>query len=209
MELIWDDLTPNELKAAQYQAMQTFYWEKKDLPNYLLVAKAVLELLLEYAKKNVELRGEYADVAIQTSYNIASMTWAGWDEEGISLDEAQKLIGLQAAELNVRLATEFNLPPKRRQNGLWMLAAQQLAGNNPAAAKETFMEQLSVIQNADLGMDATPKAWIAACNLIDGTGTIAEHDATLEQLASDEEGEQQAGFLRTAMAIFLQDSKPA
>ena len=77
MELIWDDLTPNELKAAQYQAMQTFYWEKKDLPNYLLAAKAVLELLLEYAKKNVALRGEYADVAIQTSYNIASMTWAG------------------------------------------------------------------------------------------------------------------------------------
>lgn len=203
MELIWDDLTPEELQLAQYLAAQTFYWQKKDVGSYMLLARTVLELLIEYTKKNPEHREEYAEIAVKTSYNMASMSWTGWDEEGVTIDDTQKLMGLQAAELNVRIATDLNLPPERRQNGLWMLAAQHLAHDNTRAAKETFMEQLSVIQNAKLQNEATPRAWIAACNLLDGSGSESELEESLNKLGVNEEGEEQAGFLRTAMKVFI------
>jgi hypothetical protein len=202
MEPIWDDLTPGELQIAQTLATQTFYWEKKDIGSYMLLARTVLELLVQYVKKNPQLRESYAEIIIITSYNMASMSWTGWDEEGITIDETHKLMGLQAAELNVRLATELNLPPERRQNGLWMLAAQHLAHGNTIVARETFLEQLSVIENANLPGRLMPEAWIAACNILDGSGSESELGDLLKTWAEDKEGEQQVGILKNAMEVF-------
>ena len=202
MEPIWDDLTPEELQIAQILATQTFYWEKKDIGSYMLLARTVLELLVQYVKKNPQHRESYAEVIITTSYNMASMSWTGWDEEGITIDETQKLMGLQAAELNVRLATELNLPPERRQNGLWMLAAQHLAHGNTIVARETFLEQLSVIEKANLPGRLMPEAWIAACNILAGSGSESELGDLLKTWAEDKEGEQQVGILKTAMEVF-------
>ena len=102
----------------------------------------------------------------------------------------------------MRLATELNLLPERRQNGLWMLAAQHLANGNTIAARETFLEQLSVIQNANLPGRLMPEAWIAACNILDGTGNEPELGDLLKTWAEDKEGEQQVGILKTAMGVF-------
>ena len=141
MESIWDDLTSIDLDKIQKLNTQIHYWERKDLDTYLLMAKSLVELLMAYVQKNPNNREVYQEVAVVTSYNMASLSWSGWDEEGITVSDEQKLVGLKAAGLNVWLAREMNLSPERRQNGLWMLAAQQLANGNVPAAKETFMEQ--------------------------------------------------------------------
>jgi hypothetical protein len=202
MESIWDDLTSDDLNKIQKLNTQIHYWERKDLDTYLLMAKALVELLMGYSRKNPEISEVYQEVAVVTTYNMASMAWSGWDEEGITVSSEHKLLGLQAAELNVWLAREMNLSPERRQNGLWMLAAQQLANENVQAAKETFMEQLSVIEAADLPTGTLARAWVAACNVMDKSGSEADLDDALDALGTDEEGKAQVGYLKTAMKVF-------
>jgi hypothetical protein len=202
VESIWDDLTSIDLNKIQKLNTQIHYWERKDLDTYLLMAKALVELLMAYSQKNPNNREVYQEVAVVTSYNMASMAWSGWDEEGITVSDEQKLLGLKAAELNVWIAREMNLPAERRQNGLWMLAAQQLANGNVQAAKETFMEQLSVTEAADLPTGTLARAWVAACNMMDKTGSKADLDAALDTLGTDNEGKAQVGYLKTAMKVF-------
>lgn len=202
MDRIWDDLTEEQLGKIQQLNTQIHYWERKDLDTYLLMAQALIELIMAYIQRNPEKREDYQEVAVVTSYNMASMSWSGWDEEGITINDEQKSLGLQAAELNVWIARELNLPAERRQNGLWMLAAQQLANANIPAAKETFIEQLSVIESSDLSKGPLPKAWIAVCNLLDNSGSQADLDLALSELGVDEEGKAQVGYLKTAMKVF-------
>ena len=203
MDRLWDDLTSEELGKIQQLNTQIQYWQRKDLDTYLLMARALIELLMGYIQKNPDKRETYQELAVVTTYNMASMSWSGWDEDGITVSDESKVLGLQAAELNVWIARELNLPPERRQNGLWILAAQQVANGNVQAAKETFMDQLSVITNAGLSKGTLPKAWIAACNILDSSGSQADLDEALVRLGVDEEGNAQVGYLKTAMKVFV------
>jgi hypothetical protein len=203
VESIWNDLGEEDLARIQQLNTKIHYWEHKDLDTYLLMARALIELLMGYCIKTPDKREMYQEVAVVTSYNMASMSWSGWDEEGITVTDEHKILGLQAAELNVLIARELNLPPQRRQNGLWMLAAQQLANGKIQAARETFIEQLTVIEMAQLSEGSLPKAWIAACNIMDSSGSEADLDAALSELGVDDEGRAQVGYLKTAMKVFV------
>ena len=194
-------LSPAELNITQSVALQTYYWEKKDLASYLRVARTALALLLRYADEDTELQGEYEETAARTAFNIASMAWSGWDEAGITIDEDQKLFGLKAAELNVELAVKIGMPAERRQNGLWVLGAQRLSHGNVSEARDAFQQQQKLLREAGLD-EALANSWLAACDVMDGSGTTKVLDSELAKLSATEEGKQQAGYLHTALNVF-------
>ena len=198
MRSLADDFSAEELRIAQYLATQQFYWEKKDVGAYLLLAGTVLKLLMHYAETQADKRAEYLEIAVRTSYNMASLTWSGWDEDGVTLDDEQKHLGLEAAQLNVRLSDELDLPNERKQTAAWMLGAQLIANGRTGEARDAFQTQRGLME-ADAQTMAD--AWIAACDVLEG-GEDSALETALGELGTSDEGTRQVGFLRTAMTVF-------
>jgi hypothetical protein len=91
------------------------------------------------------LRGSAKHLA----YNLASFTWPGWNQEGITITVSDLVVGLEAARLNFRLAEELARPDKAKANALWMLGAQQLAAEDFQTAAQTFLRGKSHAHQAN------------------------------------------------------------
>ena len=114
------DLTPAEFIAAARQVRQTFYWDKKDLATYVTLTKHLLATAIENAQAEGEDAAAFGERILGIGYDLASMTWPGWDEEGIEVTDEFREIGLAAARLIVRIGDEHDAPARKdtsRANG--------------------------------------------------------------------------------------------
>jgi len=200
-------LTPESLAQAQQSITGTFYWEKKDLPAFLNLASSLLELALKLAAsaETNETANQFRDLAIRNTYNIASMTWPGWDEAGIDISAEQQLTGLSAAEMNVEMAAAQSLSPQRRQMGLWILGVQELAAGRFPEARATLLLQRQLLVDNDLpGAEVTAGYLTFIDDLETGSNNVL---VAIDQLkaSSDKETAEQGGILETAIQILRQN----
>jgi hypothetical protein len=126
--------------AAQvYAALQLdLYWKRKDLPGVVAVSLAGIQHALTAAHASGDDADAFLGSAKRLAYNLASFTWPGWDEPDLAPTPAEVAIGLEAAQLNCRLADELNRPDGAKAKALWTLGAHQLAAGRYALAAETF-----------------------------------------------------------------------
>jgi hypothetical protein len=140
------DQQENQLKVAKTYAelVKHLYWKEKNIPAMVALARAGIQYALAAGSaafkqdlvKTLLLRGEAKSIA----YNLASFTWIGWDEPGITLSATDKNYGLEAAKTNLRLAFELEKGDLRISRGYWIMAAQLLAAGELAAAKQGFQK---------------------------------------------------------------------
>jgi hypothetical protein len=202
---------PSAMAAQAYEKLQShLYWKQKNLPAMVMLSQAGIQHCLAESTRTTDagaardLRG----IAKRLAFNLASFTWPGWDEPGISITRSDLAAGLQAARLNVRLADELDRPPKARANALWTLGAQQLAACDYPSAIGTFNHAATRL---------TPPEDSTMIRMLDGYSLMARllaepadasvrtlFDTAVEALAGDasDDGKEFARQLPVALALF-------
>lgn len=140
--------SPAERVRAFHELMKHTYWQRKNLPATIKIGQAGVALgnalADSYPEQSTEIRSQVKGIY----YDLASFTWPGWDEPGITISADQIQLGLQAAERNLQLAADLNKPPIACCRAYWMLAAQQIATRQYHKAADHFAQAEQSAQQA-------------------------------------------------------------
>lgn len=131
--------SPEEVLRLTGDVAQWLYGERKDVVGMIAISRAGIQFGLAEAERSAgedgaKLRG----AAKALSFNLASNTWPGWNDEGIELTVSDRRVGLDAAKLNLRLAKELQRDDLPLCNAYWILGAQQLADGRLEPAQASF-----------------------------------------------------------------------
>jgi len=131
-----------EVATTYSELVKHLYWKEKNVPDMVALARAGIQYALAagYAtfKQDLATTLLLRSKAKTIAYNLASYTWIGWDEPGISLHKRDQCYGLEAARTNLRFAFELDKGDMRISRAYWMLGAQLLAAGELAESKESF-----------------------------------------------------------------------
>lgn len=187
---------------AYSEAMRHAYWEDKDLSAAMAIAWAGISRFLATAHRAgpaeaFELRSQ----AKALSYDLASFTWAGWDEPGIVITPPEARAGCAAARANLALATELETGELPRSRAHWILGAHELAAGRPDDAREDFQAAVALAEAAgDVGTSEArlARAFVALADLAAGTGSDGDLEAALADLRADPDGAALVEQVKTA-----------
>lgn len=194
------NLTPTELRAVGQKVRRVFYWEKKDLPTYVALTKHLLATARSNAVSARDDAEAFGERVFGLGYDLASMTWPGWDEDGIEITPDIQATGLAAAEMIVSLGDEHQIDAAARHNNYWLLGAHRLAANDIAGAKTAWQSAIEVSHHDD---NSGMLAWIALADEVGGADpTILDSWlAKLDDAGDDAQG--RAAQIRTARGVFV------
>lgn len=189
---------------AYTEAMRHAYWEDKDLSAAMAIAWAGISRLLAMAHgADAEQAYELRSQAKALSYDLASFTWAGWDEPGIVITPPEARAGYAAARANLALANELKKGDLPRSRAHWILGAHELAAGRPEDARVNFETAVILAQAAGSEGASEVKlasAFVALADLAAGVGSEAAMGAALETLGADPDGAALVEQVRTARA---------
>ncbi|MEX1295631.1 MAG: hypothetical protein AB1Z67_05615 [Candidatus Limnocylindrales bacterium] len=194
--------------TAYSEAMRHAYYEDKDLSAAMAIAWAGISRLLAMAHDaSPERAHELRSQAKALSYDLASFTWAGWDEPGIVITPPEARAGCAAARANLALATELEKGELPRSRAHWILGAHELAAGRPEDARADFEAAVALARAAgDVGLAEArlSRAFVALADMAAGTGSEHELEAALSELRADPDGAalvEQVKTARSALAI--------
>jgi hypothetical protein len=196
--------TPGEVSNAYDQLLRNAYWEHKDLRMVMLLGTAGIYYNFAHAKlaADDEARMAFKSGAKRLAYNMGSFSWVGWDEPGITITPADKLRGLEAARLNLRLAIELQKPFDKVRAGAWLVGAQLLAAGQFAEALFQFRFALPEKSDKDYPLFC---GYVLLAELLTGTDGAErqweEHLAMLREVGT-EEGDYAETQLLTVHRVF-------
>ena len=103
------------ITARYHNLIFDLYWQEKALFAMVPVAQAGIQYALtkarEFDSEDSVLAGKMRSFVKMWSFNLASFTWPGWQEEGIAITDADRKDGLDAAQLNVRICKALGEGP--------------------------------------------------------------------------------------------------
>lgn len=190
------------------EVVKHLYWQDKDLPNTIALAQGGIAHGLEKADEtdNDELAFELRAKAKGIAYNLASFTWPGWDEPDFEISTEQAAIGLEAAQTNLDLAVMLERDDLRHSYAHWMLAAQQLAAGEHAAAKASFQSAAEFGKQAKRpSAELLGTGFAALVDLLGSPGDAglgAALDGIKDQLGTIEHGADYIKQIETAWKVF-------
>jgi hypothetical protein len=183
----------DEFLAAARQVRQALYWEKKDLASYVVVATHLLDTALANSVGTTEVSRFFAARSVGLSYDIASLTWSGWDEPGVTVSPALQAAGLEAARLNFKLAQNDQVPDGQRKAAHFILGAQLLAAGDVTEAIDVWSSSPD---------PQGTRAWILLANVVRGADP-AELNALLKELRNQGgDAAETAKQVQAARAVF-------
>ncbi len=189
------EVSPEAFLAAARQVRQSLYWEKKDLASYVIVATHLVDTALVNAKGNSETAAFFATRSLGLSYDIASLTWPGWNEPGVVVTPTLQAAGLEAARLTFKLAQEVQATEAARKAAHFILGAQLLASGEPAEAIRVWSSSPDEQSN---------HPWVLLARVVQG-GDAGELDRALDDLeAQGGEAEGTSKQIRIARSVFVQ-----
>ena len=206
------DQQEDRLKVAGTydELVRHLYWKEKNVPDMVALARAGIQYGLNagtaVADEDVELALQLRSKAKTIAYNLASYTWRGWDEPGISLDETNQQFGLEAAHTNLRLALELDKGDMRISRAHWMVGAQLLAAGDMPRARESF--QLASIYAARAQEETDElmaRGYVLLVELLQDSENASLQQAMAQvkrQLAQVEHGRMFVDQLETAWQVF-------
>lgn len=192
--------------TAYLEAMRHAYWEDKDLSAAMAIAWAGISRLLATAHgAEPPAAHELRSQAKALSYDLASFTWAGWDEPGIVITPPEARAGYAAARANLALATELEKGKLPRSRAHWIVGAHELAAGRPDDAGTNFeaAATLAVAAGTEGASEAKlARAFLALAGLAAGTGSEADLDSALQVLREDPDGAALVEQVQTARTAF-------
>jgi hypothetical protein len=180
---------PPEVVAQRYGALaQHLFNDRQDLPGMILAARAGIQFNLQRAKgldaTDEKSAANYRGHAKTIAYNLGANCWPGWMDQGITITVTERVIGLDAARLNLRLAVELRRPPEPLGHAHWLLGAQLLAAGQFDAAAAEFAK--SAQQFADAAKPTEEKMALSYEKLtrrIQNAGDAKHHESFKQSLA--------------------------
>jgi len=193
-----------EVSAAYDQLLRDAYWEHKDLRMVMLLGTAGIYFNFVQAKVTTDdaARMKFKSAAKRLAYNIGSFSWPGWAEQGITITESDRVRGLEAARLNMRLALELQVPFDKIEAAAWLMGAQLLAAGQVEEALFQFRYAVPEEEHKDYGLFLGYV--LLAEKLLGVTGAKEKYELHLGKLreGGTEEGKFAEGQLETARAVF-------
>ena len=187
---------------AYTEAMRHAYWEDKDLSAAMAIAWAGISRLLALAHKSApEQAYELRSQAKALSYDLASFTWAGWDEPGIVITPPEARAGCAAARANLTMAKELEKGELPRARAHWLLGAHELAAGRPDDARTNFEMAVTLAKAAGSEGASEAKlarAFVVLTDLAASAATEAELEAALKELQADPDGAALVDQVKTA-----------
>jgi tetratricopeptide (TPR) repeat protein len=163
------------------------YWKEKALDAVVPIANAGIKYCLdksqEFAKTDPETSTKLKILAKVFSANLASFTWPGWDEEGITVTDADLKAGLEAAKLNLRLVEELGSDPAQLSNSHWSIGAHHLAAKDYQKAIDAFNQAASKARAAEKkDGELMNSGYAAMARMLKGEDAQTDFDAAVEAL---------------------------
>jgi hypothetical protein len=187
---------------AYSTAMRGAYWEDKDLSGAMAIAWAGISRLLAAANAaDAEEAHDLRSRAKALSYDLASFTWAGWDEPGIVITPPEARAGCAAARANLALAEELDKGALPRSRAHWILGAHELAAGRVSEARSAFETAADLAQAAGpegASEAALARAFSALAGLADGSGTEDALAGAVQRLREDPDGAALVEQVQTA-----------
>jgi tetratricopeptide (TPR) repeat protein len=212
IEYINDQGEPQTVAKIYSKLVNDFYWKEKALTEVIVFSRAGIQYCLikaqEIAKDDVEKAVQMKFMAKIISYNLASYTWPGWDEKGISISRSDLVIGLDAAKLNLRLAYELKKGAVPLSMAYWVLGAQYLAlANYDEAIKAFISSKEKAIEGNDKMNDLLASGYIGGTKIIQGSQKVEgekELDKAIKGFKelNTEDAEFYIEQLKTVLKIF-------
>ena len=197
------------------EVMRHYYWKLKDLPAAIAFGQAGVHFALFDAIQSdatdPALAHQLRSAAKGLCYDLASFTWPGWDEPGITISAGDLAIGLDAARSNLRLAHELNKGDLPLSRAFWMLAGQEMCTGDYDAARQSYHNAARHAHAAGSRPDQLLcEGFVRLTDLLDAksTGPDAELDSILEQLKPLENGPDFVKQILTARAVFNKLQSP-
>lgn len=142
-------LSPDELRVAGIVASQTFDGEKKNLENYILMARCVFDAAVELSRNSETQADAYRSIAMNTSFNIAAACWPGWEDAHADISDEQLALALDMARFNVAVGKSLDAPLSRRFNGYWILGVHLLVAEAYGEARTNFEAAANCAEASD------------------------------------------------------------
>jgi hypothetical protein len=200
--------------AERYDRLvRELYWQAKDLPAVVFLARAGIQFCLVRAAEAAETDPDLADrlrgAAKTLAYNLGSFTWLGWDEPGVEISRTDLAAGYDAARLNLRLAVELERGPGRLSAAHWLMGAHHLAAgehDSAAAAFERGAGSCPEDEGRRMGLGYAALARLAARPADDAT--LQEFEETMAALRALETEDSKffAEQIEAARRLFLPGS---
>jgi hypothetical protein len=149
--------------------MRHTFWKKQDLDSTVVLAQAGISYNAEQAKSSsADEKKNYLTNVKQISYNLASFTWPGWDEEWIeNIPENFLKLGYEAAKSNLHYAIELEKGALGVSRGYWIVAAHQLVSGEFLLAKENFEHAVNfAIKAKEEGDELLSKGFVQVAILL-------------------------------------------
>lgn len=123
--------TSEEVCELYDKAVRDLYWLEKSASGLVIIGRAGVDFCLQEAEKyhstNPNLAEKFKAQAKTIAYNVAANSWPGWGDEGVTIASKDIEAGLQAAQLNLKLAFDLKKPDDKVAAAYWLLSALQLA----------------------------------------------------------------------------------
>lgn len=195
---------------AYAQVVLDLYWKHKDLRWSRLFADSGIRFAMIWAfaaGKDEKAAARFRSAAKAMAYNIASFSWPGWDEPGITITPDDVAAGVGEARLNLELARELEKGDIALSRAHWLVGAMQLAQGEREEALASFREaQRHADASAQSSADAALcRAYVAlAERLIDpaDAARAAAFEAARAELASAEHGAELVAQIDMAWRVF-------
>ena len=139
---------PIETLNAASEEMRRLYWKEKNLPESLQVAREGIEQGEKAAKEFPEQQEEILSGVKRLCFDIASFTWIGWDEPGISPTSEERAEGLSAARKNLEYAVQLKSGDLPTSRAYWIIGAHLLTAGQPQDALGDFRRAEELARSA-------------------------------------------------------------
>ena len=142
--------------------------------GYVTAAKLIIQHGLNLSQLHPDSAAEYNKALIGPTYNLAADTWPGWEDAHANAEE-YRLIGLEAAHLNLKLREETEQGAVQRSRGHWIVGAHQIAGGQYSKAAYSFRQCLDLANEAGVEQTALmAQGWIHLANILAGMDESSE-----------------------------------
>ena len=203
---------PKEVCEIYDQAVRDLYWSDKGAANLVTIGRAGINFCLGKSKESEAIdqkrAEEFKAQAKTIAFDVASNSWRGWGDEGVTIARTDMEAGLDAAKLNLRLAFELKKPDDKVAIAYWLLSAMQLAFAQYETAGNSIDQ---AILYAKKTKDATQTAFcegfkgliqLSSGNLSAGQTAFDAAILELKTIANDD-AKGYIGQLETAKKIFV------
>jgi hypothetical protein len=202
---------PDPLKNTEtFGELLHHFNNKKQLHWAIAFGRAGIQYGLAQARaisqSNPELATKLRGAAKPLAYNVASFTWPGWDEPGITISAADLVIGYDAAKANLRLAIELQRGDLPMSRAHWLLGAHELARENRPEARKQFDEAAkraaAANEKGDELLNVGYRALIDVLDAPDDHGPAEAFAQVQRDLAKLPDGNFFVEQLQTAFKVF-------